>query len=131
MQRLPHKGNHLEDYLNGTDNAGGEGTLLGDLFTDSEQNAISVSTVDNGADSDTYDKLYLLKARDAKRSSYGFTTMATLSFAAQWATRSAGRTDSYVAVVYANGKIFEDGDKIGGEAQAGIPLFEVFSGRKR
>lgn len=74
----------LRTYLNGSGNAGGSGTFLGDTFTAKEQSEINTTTVQNpdnpkGIEGGavTQDKLFLLSFEEVQKASYGFGSDST------------------------------------------------------
>ncbi|MPW25439.1 LPXTG cell wall anchor domain-containing protein [Alkalibaculum sp. M08DMB] len=107
----------LRAYLNGTNNAGGAGTLLGNTFTTAEQGAINLSTVTNENNpvygtlggNDTTDKLFLLSLAEVNNATYGFGSHFTKSALYWWWLRSPGFNGMYGAEVSHSGFVNVEG----------------------
>lgn len=122
----------LRQYMNGTDNEGGAGTLLGDSFTVKEQNAINTTTVQNpqniyystSGGNSTDDKLFLLSLAEVQKVSYGFGSMTTRAASSGWWLRSPGMNDCNAASVGRVGAV----DPVGGGVDTvGISVRPAFN----
>ena len=115
----------LRSYLNGSNNAGGEDTLLGKIFTALEREAIGALTNANpdtdfnrSGNGDTADLLFLLSLEDIENSNYGFTNYNRTRAAADgnyipfwWWLRAPDSSDRFyknVAYVTPWGMVYSD-----------------------